>query len=141
MKANTRKYWLKMVGAADKEVADHWIEAHPKLLTEIRFPQRPSGIRRGDYLVYYSAGSQKLFSIVRAKGNGSETAAVGAAGEGRWPYLLEVQTLLAVPQLALSPHWSVLDLPSTTVQQKSHVEISLEKYRLAHAAMISRSAA
>jgi hypothetical protein len=135
-----RSYWLKMIGAADKEVADHWIEAHPKLLTEVRFPQRPSGIKRGDYLVYYSAGSQKLFSIARAKGSGAEALAVGAPGEGRWPFLLEVQTLLTIPQLVLAPHWSALELPSTLVQQKSHVEISADKYRLALEAMVSRAA-
>jgi hypothetical protein len=28
----------------------------------------------------------------------------GAKGEGRWPYLLEVQMLLAIPQLVLAPH-------------------------------------
>lgn len=135
-----RSYWLKMIGAADKELDDHWIDAWPKLLREVRFPKRPSGIRRGDYLVYYSAGSQRLFSIARAKGDGADAFAVGAAGEDRWPYLLEVQTLLAIPQLALAPSWSVLELPSTLVQQKSHVEMSAEKYRIAQAAVIERTA-
>lgn len=36
--AQGRSYWLKMVGAADKEVGGNWIERWPKLLIEIRFP-------------------------------------------------------------------------------------------------------
>jgi hypothetical protein len=135
-----REYWLKMIGAADREVADHWIEARPKLLREVRFPEKPSGIRRGDLLVYYAAGAQKLFSIVRAKHDGSESQIVGEKGEGRWPWLLEVQTLLAIPQLALAPDWSVLELPPGTVQQKSHVRIGREKYRVAQKAIAERTA-
>jgi hypothetical protein len=34
----------------------------------------------------------------------------------------------------------VLELPSTLVQQKSHVEISAEKYRIVQVAMIERTA-
>jgi hypothetical protein len=135
-----RSYWLKMVGASDYRLEDHWIEQRPELLRGIRAPRQPSGINRGDRLVYYSAGTQKLFAIARAKENGSDAAVVPGRGEDRWPYLLEVQLLLIIPQLALAPDWTVLDLPSTTVTQKSYVEITPEKYEIAHRAMFERTA-
>jgi hypothetical protein len=133
-------YWLKMIGAADREVGDRWIEARPNLLHEVRFPKRPSGIKRGDVLVYYAAGDQKLFSIVRAKHDGSECGFGGPEDEARWPHVMEVQTLLAIPQLALAPHWSVLGLPSSTVSQQSHVQINQKQYRTAQAAIAERTA-
>ena len=136
----THNYWLKMIGAADREVGDRWIEARPKLLSEVRFPKRPSGVRRGDYLVYYAAGDQKLFAIARAKGDGADASMSGPKDERRWPFVLEVQLLLAIPQLALAPHWKVLGLPSTTVTQMSHVGITHGQYRIAHAAMVERTA-
>lgn len=135
-----REYWLKMIGAADRDVGDRWIEARPRLLREVRFPERPSGIGRGDLLVYYAAGDQKLFSIVRAKHDGSECELGGPQEEARWPWVMEVQTLLAIPQLALAPHWSVLGLPAGTVQQKSHVRIGRESYRVAQRAIAERTA-
>jgi hypothetical protein len=134
-----RSYWLKMVGAADDPVSDRWIEESPELLRGVRAPWQPSGIARDDYLVYYSAGSQKLFAIARAKGAGDEVQMVPAPGESRWPYLLEVQVLLAIPQLALSPDWGVLGIPSTTVMQKSYVEITADRYRIAHQVIVERT--
>jgi hypothetical protein len=138
----TNEYWLKMIGAADREVGDRWIEARPRLLKEVRFPKtfKPTGIRRGDLLVYYAAGDQKLFSIVKAKHDGTEAQWAPEKGEERWPWLMEVQTLLAIPQLALAPHWSVLGLDPGTVQQKSHVAIGREKYQVAQRAMAERTA-
>lgn len=135
----SRNYFLKMVGAADCPLDDHWIESRPELLREVGTTKRPVGIGRDDYLVYYSAVSQKLFAIVRAKGAGSEAPIGGGPGEGRWPYRLQVQALLVIPQLALAPSWTVLDLPKSKVQQKSYVSISATKYATAREAMIERT--
>jgi hypothetical protein len=134
-----RSYWLKMVGASDDLLEDHWIEQRPELLRAVRAPWCPRAIRRGDYLVYYSTGTQKLFAIARSKGNGEDAPIVGGRGEGRWPYRLETQMLLAIPQLALAPDWSVLGLPSTKVMEKSYVEITPQEYETAHRAMVERT--
>lgn len=48
--------------------------------------------------------------------------------------------MLLIPQLALAPNWSVLGLPSATVQQKSYVGLTREQYLKAHTAMIERTA-
>ena len=42
-----------------------------------------------------------------------------------------VQVLLLIPRLALAPDWKVLDLPVTTVQQRSYAEITKASYRAA----------
>jgi hypothetical protein len=67
----------------------------PALLTEVRFPGRtPSGIAAGDLMVYYAAGTQKLFAIARSTQNGAEALTVHADGLERWPLMLRVQMLL-----------------------------------------------
>ena len=55
-----RRFWLKMIGAADWPLDNFWISQVPDLLTQVRAPRTPSSIRAGDVLVYYAAGAQKL---------------------------------------------------------------------------------
>jgi hypothetical protein len=134
------EYWLKMIGAADREVGDRWIEARPRLLREVRFPKQPSGISRGDVLVYYAAGDQKLFAIAKAKHDGSECEMGGPKDEARWPYVMEVEMLLAIPRLALAPEFSVMGVSPDSVKQQSHIRIDQENYLLAQQAMAKRTA-
>jgi len=132
-------YWLKMVGAANDRLADNWIEANPELLREVRSPWRPSGIKRNDILVYYAAGEQCLFAIARATENGEECVEEPKRGEERWPWVLHSHVRLAIPTLKLSPHWGVLGLASSSVQQSSYIEISAPQYRLAWEAIVERT--
>jgi hypothetical protein len=134
-----RNYFLKVVGSADWPLEDHWVASNPELLTEVGTTRNPESIKRDDYLVYYSAGTQKIFAIVRAKGAGSSTPMGGGPGEERWPYRIQVQALLVIPQLALAPSWKVLELPSGKVQQKPYVSISASKYAVAHSAIVERT--
>jgi hypothetical protein len=134
-----RRYWLKMIGAADWPLDDAWLEKWPYLLRGVRTPRRPSGIRADDWLVYYSAVSQKLFAIARVSQDGDNVPIVPGPREERWPYLLPVQVLLAIPQLVQAPHWRVLEMPSTTVQQKSYVELNDDQYRRAWEAIVERT--
>lgn len=133
-----KRYWLKMVGAADWEVEDRWVERESQLLTAVRFPRQPSGIGADDRLVYYSAGSQKLFAIARATMAGEQAPHELAPNEERWPYVLRVQVLVAIPTLALAPHWSALGMAPGTVQQKSHVELTDAQYAKAVDAIVDR---
>ena len=133
-------YWLKMIGAARKPVADRWCEDEPHLLRGVRAPKRPASLKRGDYLVYYASGFQKIFAIAKCSGNGADAPEVGGKGEHDWPYLLDVQVLLAIPQVKLAPDWDVLEIPSSKVMQRSYVELTEEQYKLAHAAIAGRSA-
>jgi hypothetical protein len=135
-----RTYWLKMIGAADWPLADRWVEERPELLRGVRTPRQPSGIAVDDRFVYYSAGSQKLFAIARVSQAGDNVPMALATGEERWPYLVPVQALLLIPTLSRAPHWSVLELPSATVQQKSYVELTDEQYRRAWEAIAAVAA-
>jgi hypothetical protein len=128
-----------MIGAADCPLADRWVEERPELLSGVRTPQQPSGIGLGDRLVYYSAGSQKLFAIARTSQAGENVPMVPGPGEERWPYLIPVQVQLAIPTLRQAPHWGALGMPSTTVQQKSYVELNDDQYRRAWEAIVERT--
>lgn len=132
-------YWLKMVGAADDPLDNRWIEANPELLREVRSPWRPSGIKKNDILVYYAAGEQRLFAIARSTEDGEGCQEVHKAGEERWPWLLHVQVGLAVPTLRQAPHWEVLGIKSTSVQQQSYIEIGTHHYRLAWEAITGKT--
>jgi hypothetical protein len=132
-------YWLKMVGAADDPLENRWVEANPELLREVRSPWRPSGIRHDDKLVYYAAGEQCLFAIARATEDGEEAQEVDQAGQERWPWPLHAQVALAIPTLQQSPHWGVLGISSSSVQQKSYIEITANQYRKAWDAITAKT--
>jgi hypothetical protein len=132
-------YWLKTIGAADWPLADHWLEERPDLLGGVRMPTQPTGIRSGDRLVYYSALSQKIFAIARAAQDGDNVPLAPGPGEERWPYLVPVQVLLAIPTLALAPSWDVLRLPGAKMRQHSYVEISEGTYALGWEAIVART--
>ena len=132
-------YWLKMVGAADDPLDNRWIEANPELLREVRSPWRPSGIKHDDRLVYYAAGEQCLFAIGRSTQNGEDCQEVPQQGQERWPWLLHAQIGLAIPTLGQAPHWSVLGIKSSSVQQQSYIGISADQYRLAWEAITAKT--
>ena len=132
-------YWLKMVGAADDPLDNRWLEANPELLREVRSPWRPSGIKHNDRVVYYAAGEQCLFAIGRSTENGEDCQEVPKKGQERWPWVLHVQIGLAVPTLKQAPHWGVLGIQSSSVQQKSYIEITANQYRLAWEAITAKT--
>ena len=133
------QYWLKMVGAADDPLDNRWIESNPELLREVRSPWRPVGIKQSDLLVYYAAVDQCLFALARATMDGESCVEVPKQGEERWPWLLPVQVRLAIPTLKQAPKWDVLGIKSSSVQQKSYIEISGNQYATAWEAIVQRS--
>ena len=132
-------YWLKMVSAGDDPLDNRWIETNPELLREVRSPWRPSGIKQSDVLVYYAAGDRCIFAIARATMDGEACTEEPKKGEERWPWLLPVQVRLAIPTLRQAPKWDVLGIASSSVQQKSYIEISRDQYRLAWEAIVAQS--
>lgn len=105
----------------------------------MRSPWRPSGIKRNDRLVYYAAGEQCLFATACSTEDGEQCQEVSEEGEEHWPWLLLVQVSLAVPTLKQAPHWGVLGIQSSSVQQKSYIEISADQYRLAWEAITDKT--
>lgn len=135
----SQRFWLKMIGAADRPLADQWVKERPELLSGVRTTKVPRSIGRGDLLVYYSAGSQRLFAIARSTIEGEQAEMVLDRKEDRWPYVIPVQVLLLIPALPRAPDWRVLNMPSATVQQKSYVELSRPQYALAWEAIVERT--
>lgn len=133
------KFLLKTIGASDWPLDDNWIVARPELLKEVRTPKRPSGIGRGDLMVFYATGHQKVFAIARSKIDGGEAEYRATKEEARWPYVIPIQILLAIPQLPLAPDWGSMGISSETIMQKSYVEITRESYRRAWEAMVNRT--
>ncbi|MEA2371087.1 MAG: hypothetical protein QOH12_1481 [Solirubrobacteraceae bacterium] len=131
-------YFLKMVGAADWPIEDRWIDQRSDLLYGVRTPRQPRAIKSGDLLVHYAAGAQELFATARATQDGSNVPESAEPGEHRWPFRIPVQMYLAVPTLTMAPHWSVLGLPNTTVQQKSYGELNASQYKVAFDAIVER---
>ncbi|HMW44613.1 MAG TPA: hypothetical protein PLE13_01285 [Solirubrobacterales bacterium] len=134
-----RNYFLKTIGASDHLLSDDWTQTDPHLLSSVRFPKRPSSIKRGDFLVYYATGEQRIFAIGRAVGDGADAAHEIAPGEARWPYLLKIQVFLLIPKLALAPKWDSMGIESTSIMQKSHIEINQRQYEKAWEAIVKRT--
>ena len=89
--------------------------------------------------MYYATGYQVIFAIARATIEGADAPMEGRVADGRWPYLIHVQMLLAIPTLQLAPNWRALGLSSGTVQQKPYVQLTDEQYRIAYEAITARA--
>lgn len=137
--SSERKYFLKPIGSSDWLLDDDWVAARPELLNEIRSPHKPSGIGRGDILVLYATGKQKIFGIARSKINGADAEMRGTKEESRWPYVIPVQTLLVIPHLTLAPDWGVMGIKPQTIMQKPYVEITRTSYGAAWTALVDRT--
>lgn len=133
------RYFLKAIGATDNLLVDRWIEDRPELLRSVRNPFTPRAIGKGDLLVYYATGHQRLIAIARATQDGAESQTDVVSGEERWPHVLSVQVLLAISTVKLSPDWSVLGIKPTTISQKPYVEITAAQYALAWTAIVERT--
>lgn len=133
------KYFLKPIGSSDWLLEDDWIASSPELLNEIRSPQTPSSIGRGDLLVLYATGKQQIFGIARSKIDGADAELRATEEESRWPYVIPVQMLLAIPNLALAPDWGVMGIKPQTIMKKPYVEISKTSYAAAWEAITERT--
>ena len=52
---------------------------------------------------------------------------------------MRVQVWLAIPTLKQSPHWGVLEIESSSIQQADHIRINREEYRRAWEAIVERT--
>jgi hypothetical protein len=123
--------WLKLVGKADWPVSEHWVMERSDLLKEIRFGERhpPTPIRRGDRLVYYAVGSQRLIAVVEVL---SEKARHDATveWERQWPIVLDIRPILKVGRVSQGPATSVLGVAEDLAHQ-SFVPLKSAQFDLA----------
>jgi hypothetical protein len=125
----SKSAWLKTIGTAEDPLPDAWLKERPDILTSVRFPKKPSGIKRGDLLVFYASGRQKLFGLARAKMTGEDCPHEMAAGVDRWAWNLPVQSLVVIPTLPLALDYEVLGKTPQAVMQKSHLRLTEAEYQ------------
>jgi hypothetical protein len=99
----------------------------PRVLTELRFPRRPS-IQVGDKIGLYALGHDRVFAIVEAFGR-----AKPGEGENPWDrWVMEVREVMSIayadaPRLAEISVASDRDL-SLSIRQQSHISLRDEEY-------------
>jgi hypothetical protein len=124
--------WLAAVGSSADPLPDRWLEERPGLLRlwPVLGGREPSGIRRGELLLYYAATHQKLIAVARA----SENFVPGSPE-------LAVQVLLAIPTIGLSPDcdWQALQMPSKAIAGWRAIRLEDDAYSTAWDAIVRRT--
>lgn len=128
-------YWLKSIGASDDELKKYWLRSRGDLLDQIRFAKnkRPTGVSKGDRLVLYAAGWERVFGVaIVASEEPKEDPR-----EKRWPWVLDVEVPLVIPRLDLAPHLKEMDVATTSVRQQSHISLTPDQFDKAVRALLS----
>jgi hypothetical protein len=130
--------WLKSLGHSGNPLPATWAQdgAEPDRLRRAYFPQRPR-IDRGDRLVYYAAGWRRCFGVVEVISDGPSEDHPHPTEPVRWPWSVEVQPLLLVPDLRVAPPLEAIGVGPLSVRRKSHIRLSSEHYERAVDALAS----
>ena len=125
-----RAHWLKAVGHARGPLAETWFEDRPELLRRTGFPRRPR-IEVGDRLVLYASVWRRVFALCEVVGAPEER------DHPRWPWTVEIETLLVVPVLDAAPPVEAIGVAARSMSQQSHIRLRPEHYARAVAAIAS----
>lgn len=135
--------WLKSVGSADEPLEDLWLAERDYLLRFVWFPKHPRSLRGGDLLVYYAAGRGVLAGVVRLRSDEVQKAGDHPRYSDRWPWRMEVEPLLVVPNLEDAPLLADTGIDSLRVRRQSHIlltEAEIEAVRRAFIPPVSSAA-
>ena len=121
-------YWLKAIGHARGPLAEDWIESRAALLRSTGFPRRPR-IEPGDRLVLYASVWRRVFALAEVTGEPRER------DHPRWPWTVEIETLLLVPVLDAAPPVEAIGVAARSMSQQSHIRLLPEHYARAVAAL------
>ena len=128
-----RGYWLKAVGHAKGPLSESWLDERPELLRHTGFPRRPR-IVVGDRLVMYASVWRRVFAIAEVVGPPEPRE------HPRWPWTVEIETLLLVPVLDAAPPVEAIGVAARSMSQQSHIRIEEGHYRRALEALASVAA-
>ena len=123
-------YWLKAIGHARGPLAEDWIESRATLLRSTGFPRRPR-IEPGDRLVLYASVWRRVFALAEVTGEPRER------DHPRWPWTVEIETLLLVPVLDAAPPVEAIGVAARSMSQQSHIRIDAGHYERAVDALAS----
>lgn len=123
------QYWLKSLGTAEENLDQLWVGPHDDVLEAFACPKdRRPGFAKGDRVVYYAAGWQKIFAIVEVIKEAVHNPNWKEWQGDRWPYVVEVRPLLAVPDLEIAPYVGMAAVNTLSLRSKSHIKLTPEKY-------------
>ena len=123
--------WLKAHGTGRNPLPDAWIEdGRAGALRRTGFPRRPR-MAPGDRLVMYASVWRRVFAIAQVLGEPEPRE------HPRWPWTIEIETLLVVPVLDAAPPVEAIGVAARSMSQQSHVAITPEQYARAVAALAS----
>ena len=125
-----RGYWLKAVGHARGPLAADWLEGRAELLRRTGFPRRPR-MEPGDRLILYASVWRRVFAACEVVGPPQQR------DHPRWPWTVEIETLLLVPVLDAAPPVEAMGVAPRSMSQQSHIRIGPEHYECAVAALAS----
>jgi len=131
--APPRGHWLKAVGHARGPLAPDWIEQRADLLRRTGFPRRPR-IVPGDRLVLYASVWRRVFAVAEATGEPEPRE------HPRWPWVVEIESLLVVPVLDAAPPVEAIGVAARSMSQQSHIRLRPEHYARAVKAIASIAA-
>ena len=104
------------------------------LLRSTGFPRRPR-IQPGDRLVLYASVWRRVFALAEVTSDPQER------DHPRWPWTVEIETLLVVPVLDAAPPVESIGVAARSMSQQSHIRITADHYRRALEAISSVAAA
>jgi hypothetical protein len=124
------EYWLKAIGHARGPLAERWIDERPELLRRTGFPRRPR-MAAGDRLVLYASVWRRVFAVAEVVSEPQPRE------HPRWPWTVEIETLLLVPVLDAAPPVESIGVAARSMSQQSHIRIDAGHYDRAVAALAS----
>jgi hypothetical protein len=124
-------HWLKAVGHARGPLAARWIEeGSTGVLREGGFPRRPR-VTEDDRLVLYASVWRRIFGLMVAVGEPY------LVDHPRWPWRIELEPLLVVPDLDLAPPVESIGVAARSMSQQSHIRLEPVHYTRAVEALSS----
>jgi hypothetical protein len=123
-------FWLKAIGHARGPLPERWLDERAELLRRTGFPRRPR-IVPGDRLVLYASVWRRVFAIAQVVGEPEPRE------HPRWPWAVEIETLLLVPVLDAAPPVEAIGVAARSMSQQSHIRIEAGHYERAVEALAS----
>jgi hypothetical protein len=88
----------------------------------------------GDRLVLYASVWRRVFAIAEVVGEPTQR------DHPRWPWVVEIETLLVVPLLDAAPPVEAIGVAARSMSQQSHIRLGPEHYVRAVEALASVAA-
>jgi hypothetical protein len=118
--------FIKTIGHARAAVPDTWMADRNwnDRLESVVFPKYPRSVVRGSRLVYYAAGRQRFCGVMEVIADEPVEH-----DDERWPYLLPLRPIVAIPPDDFAPSLSDVGFDSLRVRRQSHVRLTDQEYR------------